>query len=242
MEEIVETNTKSRYVAYFDIMGFKNMIKPQDGKKDPTDEVYEEFKDLLDGIKKELKTYNHLSFSAFSDLIVIITDDDSDKAFNQLADASLMMMRDTFFNYQWGMSGCIAKGIITYDKERNIFLGQPIVDAYLTSEDLDFYGVVVHKSAMEAVDQYIAIKKKSSSSSKLNNLFKEERLYFKSGFYTECHLRWFDYDKVKKYDPATTHKSVDEQLDEMMKTIHGKPRRYIENTKDIVKYNNSKTA
>ena len=85
-------------------------------------------------------------------------------------------MRDTFFNYRWGMSGCIAKGIITYDKDRNIFLGQPIVDAYQTSEDLDFYGVVVHKTAIEAVCQYTSQKKESRAKSKLNNLFKEKRV------------------------------------------------------------------
>lgn len=225
--------TKRRFVAYFDIMGFKNMIKTKD-----TTDVYNQFKNLLDEIKNELKTHKYLSYSAFSDLIVIITEDDSDKSFTQLADAALMMMRDTFFRYSWGMSGCIAKGVITYDEERNIFLGQPIVDAYLTSDELDYYGVVVHNSAYEDVTKYIARKNKNKRASHLENLFKDERLYFKSGFYSEFHLRWFDFDLKKIYDPQNVHKEILKRLKDMSNAIHGKARRYIENTQDIILYNN----
>lgn len=224
-------NTKNRYVAYFDIMGFKNMIKTN-----PADDIYTKFKDLLDEIKRRLKTHKYLAYSAFSDLIVVITEDDSDKSFTQLSDAALILMQDTFFKYKWGMSGCIAKGKITYDKDRNIFLGQPIVDAYLTSEDIDYYGVIVHQSANEDVRKYIARKKKASKNSHLENLFKEERVYFKSGFYSEYHLRWFDFDSVKKYNPQESCKLVISDLNDMLNNIHGRARRYIENTKDIINY------
>ena len=107
------------------IMGFKSMLR-----KYSIDEIYGQFKDLLDGIQNKLKTHKLLAYSAFSDLIVVITEDDSDKSFTQLADAALMLMQDTFFHYNWGMGGCIARGEVTYDKERNICIGQPIVDAY----------------------------------------------------------------------------------------------------------------
>lgn len=62
--------TKSRFVAYFDIMGFKNMIKTKN-----TTDIYTQFKNLLDDIKNELKTHKCLSYSAFSDLIIIITEE-----------------------------------------------------------------------------------------------------------------------------------------------------------------------
>lgn len=224
-------NTKNRFVAYFDIMGFKNMIKINS-----TNDIYTKFKDLLDGIKKRFNTHKLLAYSAFSDLIVVITEDDSGQSFTQLSDAALILMQDTFFNYKWGMSGCIAKGEITYDKVRNIFLGQPIVDAYLTSEDIDYYGVIVHQSAHEDVRKYINRKRKAHKNSHLENLFKEERVYFKSGFYSEYHLRWFDFDRVKKYNPQESSKLVISNLNDMLNKIHGRARRYIENTKDIINY------
>lgn len=227
-------NTKERFVAYFDIMGFKNMICTK-----PTNGIYCQFKELLDGLKNKLKTHKHLSYSAFSDLIVIITEDDSDKSFTQLADAALMMMQDTFFHFKWGMSGCIAKGDVTYDKERNIFLGQPIVDSFLATEDIDYYGVVIHKSAVQDVKKYIARKKKNLTNSHLEHLFKEERLYFKSGFFSEMQLRWFDFDLVKKYSPESVHKLIYPLLEEMKNEIHGKARRYIENTVDVINYNDN---
>lgn len=223
------SNTRNRFVAYFDIMGFKSMLR-----KYSIDEIYGQFQDLLDGIQNKLKTHKLLAYSAFSDLIVVITEDDSDKSFTQLADAALMLMQDTFFHYKWGMSGCIARGEVTYDKERNIFIGQPIVDAYLISEDIDFYGVVIHESAYDDVKKYIVRKKKQYKSSHLEYLFKEERIYFKSGFYSECHLRWFDFDLVKIYNPQKTHELITSNLDEMLNCIHGRARRYIENTKDVI--------
>lgn len=223
------SNTRNRFVAYFDIMGFKSMLR-----KYSIDEIYGQFKDLLDGIQNKLKTHKLLAYSAFSDLIVVITEDDSDKSFTQLADAALMLMQDTFFHYKWGMSGCIARGEVTYDKERNIFIGQPIVDAYLISEDIDFYGVVIHESAYDDVKKYIVRKKKQYKSSHLEYLFKEERIYFKSGFYSECHLRWIDFDLVKIYNPQKTHELITSNLDEMLNGIHGRARRYIENTKDVI--------
>ena len=68
------SNTRSRFVAYFDIMGFKSMLR-----KYSIDEIYGQFRDLLDGIQNKLKTHKLLAYSAFSDLIVVITEDDSDK-------------------------------------------------------------------------------------------------------------------------------------------------------------------
>lgn len=225
-------NTRNRFVAYFDIMGFKNMIR-----KNPTDDIYNQFKDLLDGIKIKLKTHKLLAYSAFSDLIVVITEDDSDRAFTQLADAALMLMQDTFFRYKWGMSGCIARGDVTYDKERNIFIGQPIVDAYLISEDIDYYGVVIHESAYSDVQKYVTRKRKQYKNSHLEYLFKEERIYFKSGFYSEYHLRWFDFDLVKKFNPQKTHELICSNLKGMLNGIHGRARRYIENTMDVINLN-----
>lgn len=225
-------NTRNRFVAYFDIMGFKSKLR-----KYSIDEIYEQFKDLLDGIQNKLKTHKLLAYSAFSDLIVVITEDDSDKSFTQLADAALMLMQDTFFRYKWGMSGSIARGEVTYDKERNIFIGQPIVDAYLISEDIDFYGVVIHESANNDVKKYISRKKKQYKNSHLEYLFKEERIYFKSGLYSEFHLRWFDFDLVKIYNPPKIHELICSNLDGMLNEIHGKARRYIENTKDVINRN-----
>lgn len=82
--------TSERYVAYFDIMGFKAMIASDKG----TTELYNGFKKLIDGIKNRLKKYTRIKISVFSDLIVIITKDKNQKSFAQLSDASLMLIQD----------------------------------------------------------------------------------------------------------------------------------------------------
>lgn len=224
--------TCERYVAYFDIMGFKAMIAKDKG----TTELYNGFKKLIDGITKRLYKYTRIKISVFSDLIVIITKDNDSKSFAQLADASLMLIQDVLKNEHWGLNGCISAGIVSYDENRNIFLGQPIVDAYLTTEDIEFYGVVIHTTAEQAVKEYIEVKCKEGNNSHLEKLFVEQRIHFKSGFYSQFHLRWFDFDVVKMYNPGDSNPIYTKLLDEIKQKTHGRGRRYIEYTIDAINY------
>lgn len=224
--------TCERYVAYFDIMGFKAMIAKDKGTK----ELYSGFKKLIDGINKRLKKYTNITISVFSDLIVIITKDKEPRSFAQLADASLMLIQDVLKNEHWGLNGCISAGVISYDENRNIFLGQPIVDAYLTTEDVEFYGVVIHDTAEDAVNKYIQSKKEEGNNSHLENLFVEQRIHFKSGFYSQFHMRWFDFDDVKMYNPDKCNSSYIKLLKDIETTTHGRGKRYIEYTIDAINH------
>lgn len=135
------------------------------------------------------------------------------------------------------MNGCISGGIVSFDEDRNIFLGQPIVDAYLATEDTEFYGIIVHKSAENAVKEYIKLKQEEGNASHLENLFLEQRLHFKSGYYTQYHMRWFDFDDAKKYDPVTAHSKYTTLLKKIHKKTEGRGRRYIEYTIDAINQN-----
>ena len=42
------------------------------------------------------------------------------------------------------------------------------------------------------------------------------------------------FDLVKIYNPQKTHELITSNLDEMLNGIHGRARRYIENTKDVI--------
>lgn len=223
--------TTERYVAYFDIMGFKKMLNESTNTK-----IYNKFVMLINDIRNRVQLHNRIEFTIFSDLIMIISKDKNLKSFNQLVDASLMLIQDTLKKCNWGMNGCISFGSVTYDKEKNIFLGQPIVDAYLMTEDIEFYGVIVYKTAISAVKEYIEAKVKEGAESHWENLFKEERLHFKSGHYSQYHMRWFDYNEVKIFDKQQSNKFYLDMLEKLKNTTFGRGRRYIEYTEDIIGY------
>lgn len=225
------STTTKRYIAYFDIMGFKQLIGTKTNAL-----IYDTFVKLIDDIKKRLKNYNRITFTVFSDLILIISKDKSKQSFAQLVDASLMLIQDTLKKGNWVMNGCISYGDVTYDSVRNIFLGKPIVDAYLTTEDIEFYGVVVHQSSLEAMKEYVKTKQDEGAESHLENLFKEERLHFKSGYYSQYHMRWFDYNDVKIFSKQESNNNYLYMLRKLKDTTFGRGRRYIEYTEDIIRY------
>lgn len=149
------TVTAERFIAYFDIMGFKYMIKTGN-----LTDLYDKFSNL---IKANIKgnRRSRISYYIYSDLIVVITQDGTQDSFKQLLEASIKITNG-IINLDWGVSGSIAKGKLTFDKQNHIFLGQPVVDAYLAQEDVEFYGIVICDSAVGDVKniyQMLRIKK-----------------------------------------------------------------------------------
>lgn len=233
MEKKDWSKTSERFIAYFDIMGFKVMMK-----SDKLEDISKKFSDLI-----KANTYHNrrsrIDYYIYSDLIVVLTQDGTQDSLKQLLEASVKITNE-IMDLNWGMSGSIAKGKVFYDRDKHIILGQPVVDAYLMQEDVEFYGIAVCDSAVEDVKKYIENAKTKKISEHLSGLLKEERIYFKSGHYSQYHLRWFDYKYnsvgpqhpyyIKKRD----NKEIQSKLETMMSETKGRSKRYIENTLDIL--------
>ena len=145
------STTAERFIAYFDIMGFKSMIKTD---KDKLLDLYNKFMTL---IKTNIKgnRRSRITYYIYSDLIVVVTQDSSQDSLKQLLEASVKITNQ-ILNLDWGVSGSIAKGKLVFDKQNQIFLGQPVVDAYLAQEDVEFYGIVICDSAVEEIKKYLS--------------------------------------------------------------------------------------
>ena len=227
------TITAERFIAYFDIMGFKYMIKNGD-----LPDLYDKFSNL---IKANIKgnRRSRISYYIYSDLIVVITQDGTQDSFKQLLEASIKITNG-IINLDWGVSGSIAKGKLTFDKQKHIFLGQPVVDAYLAQEDVEFYGIVICDSAVGDVIKYLSDAKNKKITKHLGDLLKEERLHFKSGYYSQYHLRWFDYMYNEKgpthpyYIKRTSEDQTKQKMQGMLQKTKGPARRYIENTMELL--------
>ena len=230
------STTAERFISYFDIMGFKSMIK--------TDKLLDLYNKFMTLIKTNIKgnRRSRITYYIYSDLIVVVTQDSSQDSLKQLLEASVKITNQ-ILNLDWGVSGSIAKGKLVFDKHNQIFLGQPVVDAYLAQEDVEFYGIVICDSAVDDVKKYLSDVKSKRITKHLVNLLKEERLHFKTGYYSQYHLCWFKYFYNEKgsthpyYIRNTTDEHVKQKLEVMFQNTKGKARRYIENTIELLNKN-----
>lgn len=142
--------TKPRYVAMLDIMGFKAIVEKKSSKT-----VYA----LLEKVHKESmnqSSFTKLKISIFSDTILIISDDDSKECYEEIV-VSSAYFANLFIKNGYAINGVIAFGNVTFDEEKNICFGKPIVDAHLMQEDLFFYGIVLHETAEKKRREYSGV-------------------------------------------------------------------------------------
>lgn len=136
--------TANRYVAFLDIMGFKDLVL-----KTPHNEVYKLMKKInhsrkfIEGVKWSDAEENLVKSTTYSDSIIIYSKDDSYEAFDILvttvAGLSNYLLRDGI-----PFKGAVAFGMMTLDIENSIFFGQPLIDAYLLEEEIYYYGILFH--------------------------------------------------------------------------------------------------
>jgi hypothetical protein len=145
VDEATWETTCSRYVGFIDIMGFKDMVV-----RNTHETIYNklitisQYKDLVQNTV-------HFSFHPpkvfiFSDSIILFTIDDSSDAICDL----LLKMGNfiaALIENEIPFRGGIAYGQITVDDKNSIFFGQPLIDAYLLSEELALYAVAIHHTA-----------------------------------------------------------------------------------------------
>jgi hypothetical protein len=188
-----------RFVACLDICGFKNLIEKK--SKELSEEeshamIYKLLKNISsarEDIKKEVDLLSRLwAFAntdiysvSFSDSYFVFSKNDDLSNFDQFIN-SVNKLFAKFIDSSIPIKGTIAYGFTTINKSRQIYLGQPIVDAYLLEQKVEYYGVACHKS----IDEYILENKMHHN----KNWF-EYDTPFNSGNKNYINLNWFRYMK-----------------------------------------------
>lgn len=139
--------TTNRFVGFIDIMGFRDLVM-----RSTHEEIYTMMKKIELATKTARSIYwtemkDELVRSTFySDSIILYSKDDSyESAYSMVA--TLSSLSNDLFSSAIPHKGAIAFGNMTLDTDRSIFFGQPLIDAYLLQEEVNFYGIVVHSSA-----------------------------------------------------------------------------------------------
>ena len=208
-----------RFVAVLDIMGFKELVA-----KNSHLEVYEILSKINNEIQHQQDHFDLLYITTFSDSIFIFTKDDTFQSFQRFIIAATIISSTILDGIP--MNGAIAFGDITVNKQKNIFFGQPIIDAHLLQESLFYYGVVFHNS----VDLRIYKEgKELLSINNFKNYFIEVNTPFKDGNIICNNLNWIElltgnvpYERQKE--------RLNDILISLRQNVSGRPRKYIDNT------------
>jgi hypothetical protein len=224
-------NTDKRFVAFFDILGFRDLVM-----RSTHSEIYKlltllsKYRATLNGVEnfeglpesyKNAGIYN----VSFSDSIVIFSKGDSLENFEIFT-----LMTGWFFANAIAMKipikGALATGEISLNKSNQIYFGQPIIDAYLLEEELNYMGIVAHNS----IDNYI---EKIPDDNYFKNGYKEILTPLKCGNISHLNYNWFrDFENVMGVD--NKNEFLKSKIKEFNKQISGSPRRYIDNTIKVI--------
>lgn len=241
--------TGKRFVAFFDILGFKDKVM-----REPHEKIYND----LAGIQVETtdKLYDVLGKPSminlfgdsdidvvkFSDTIVVFAKNDSIENFILFL-ISARFLFTSFLKKGFPLKGAIAYGEISVDKERQLYLGQPIIDAFLLEEDVNYIGVVAHNS----IDRFqLCMENNNKFHPLLRQLLFEAKSPLKSGFITHFNLNWFrqllvsDEKINEKTEKEDIKVEIIKGLKEYYLNVSGSPRRYIDNTIEFIDKNKNK--
>lgn len=215
-----ENNTAERYIAFLDIMGFKDRV----------------FRTNHSELLKQLTIFNktisgcirdsNIQLAQFSDSVVLFTKDAKPESLKDIANVACHIMRESI-KLQIPMKGAIAQGEITCDLSKQLFFGQALIDAYLLEENIYYYGIIIHNTAESSVINL-----------KGTTLFKDIKAPLKSGCISHYELSWYAEDLSN----TTSLDETKEALKDIRQTVSDAPRKYIDNTLDVIaKYYNSKS-
>ncbi len=231
-------NTCERFVAFLDIMGFKDMVlrKPHYEVNKLLESLQPDIRNIehtaiigmkmrkgQKSIEEQVQTRRVIRPVSFSDSIILISVDNSFlSAVNILLNTGWIFQEAITKGLP--MKGAIAYGEMTVDIENSLYFGKPLIDAYELHKEFQIYGVGFHHTAQERFD-----------------LEKEELLY---GLVAE------DYS-VPIQSRKTTHHLLDwtmfcenpeNSVKKLYNSVSGSTRLYVDNTLKFVREISQKKA
>lgn len=208
-----------RLLLFADFMGFKNRVYTKDHAtlKNELERFHSKFMKKLSPLMKG----EHLKSSQFSDSILIVVNGINDKMFNLISKAAVCLIQ---ISMESGIpiKGAIAQGVFTFDEEKQIFFGKPLIDAYLLEEESKYYGITVHHSAEKTVRLY----------NSFANPYSNTVVPLEKGEVSHYHLCWNLISQ--QLSPKDNTDQCLKWLDDISLSVSGQPRIYVDKTKKVL--------
>jgi hypothetical protein len=223
--------TCERFVAYLDIMGFKDRLQREGhrGIKKMFDCLYPTIEELEVKVKERLARQstpqipsdeNMLFPITFSDSIIIVST-------NRSLPSAIYILSyvEHIFSVAISrgipMKGAIAFGEMTVYKDNRLYFGQPLIDAYELQRELQFYGVALHHTC----ENYLNDPKFSTIKNSFGKYLVQYRIPMKSGSIIHHIVDWtIDCDTPKN------------KMENFYNIVSGSPRIYVDNTLEFIKW------
>jgi hypothetical protein len=208
----------NRYVAFFDILGFKNWVETE-GSWNVF--VYiRGFMNLMIRASMPKSVVNAdmsvdlepsiISYINFSDSIVFYSRDDSYEAFRSMLKVCAEFMNVIICGPTRAIRGALTHGEFYADPENNAYVGQALIDAYELEEKQDWLGVSLQGS-IEGTANFIRAKKESP------HLIVQSLVPLKDSSNKPFCLNWIDKDVLSASFNAS--KSLDICLNKGLKAL-----------------------
>jgi len=239
-EKTKKTNwktTDNRFVAFFDILGFKDQVM-----RKSHNEIYEQLSKIsktrnfianATNHEKIYEKYNdaEIYIVNFSDSIVVFSKNDNIGNFKYFLVAIRWLFARTIED-NIPIKGGFAYGEVSLNKSEQIYFGQPIIDAYLIEEDVNYFGLVAHNS----IDNYITTNKVELSEEFFKHMFFEAQTPLKCGKIIHQNVNWFTKvpSRQKDFSEFQSEIYILEILNRFKQTMSGSPRRYLDNTLEVL--------
>ena len=223
-------NTCNRFVAFLDIMGFKEMVFRNSPNK--LYETLKSFRNAIYDIEKSARTSVKMASAGriiekttvkviiFSDSIILVSNDDSAESANDiLFSVSAILFKAA--QQCIPMKGAIAYGNQTAAFKHSLHFGQPLIDAYELHNELLLYGAVLHNTMEKRLIELGMIEKCKGA-----DIF-EYPVPMKSGEIKHYLVSWDWFDGKKE--------AVETVL-AFYNKVSGNPRKYVDNTLDFISW------
>ncbi len=151
--EAAKSGFKNRWVAFFDILGFANMVK---NTKNSIDDYHmlEKYNQAVESLRKT-KGYKEGSICKawFSDSFILYSKDDSAVHYTWLSLCARQFICDCIDDHI-PLRGAISFGPLLVDSEEKVIIGKALIEAYEESEMQDWIGLILTKSAINKIKKY----------------------------------------------------------------------------------------
>jgi hypothetical protein len=224
-----------RFVAFFDILGFKNLVLKQ--SHDDVLAVLEKLKEQLNslqlgvGISPGLFTKWKIKADqtravTFSDSIIVFSQSDEPADLMKILLDCQRILNTALFN-KIPIKGAISFGEVTVDFEKSLFFGQPLISAYELHDLLQLMGVVLDCECEAKIEE---IKTSDAYKSQNENIL----AYFLARYKTPMKGCGKIFHTVMM--PMDFPALIIRQLEQHYFSTSGPARSYIDNTLDFYAY------
>lgn len=144
------SNFKERFVAYFDILGFSDLVNDSNG--DISKQILiNKYKEIIEKSEKEVLEINSFSENRmkhvwFSDTFIFFTEGGEGIDYRAIITCSQFFIKNMLYINE-PLRGAISYGELYADTSKNIFVGKALIEAYKEAESQNWIGLILSPSA-----------------------------------------------------------------------------------------------